>query len=55
MSQVHVTLPDGSTREVPKGTPVVEFAKSVLPFDQDPPEADATLAKAIEVLKALPR
>lgn len=31
MSQVHVTLPDGSTREVPKGTPVVEFAKSVLP------------------------
>ena len=27
----------------------------VVPFDQDPPEADATLAKAIEVLKALPR
>ena len=31
MSQVTVTLPDGSQRSVPSGTPVREFASGVLP------------------------
>ena len=31
MSQVHITLPDGSTREVPRGTSVREFASTTLP------------------------
>jgi threonyl-tRNA synthetase len=31
MSNVLITLPDGSTRDVPRGTTVVEFAKSALP------------------------
>ena len=31
MSQITVTLPDGSQRSVPKGTPVREFASGVLP------------------------
>ncbi len=31
MSQVTITLPDGSQRSVPAGTPVREFASSVLP------------------------
>lgn len=31
MPDVHITLPDGSTRNVPQGTLVVDFAKSVLP------------------------
>ena len=31
MSQVTVTLPDGSTRVVPKGTPVRDLAESISP------------------------
>ncbi len=31
MSNVTITLPDGSQRSVPSGTPVREFAASVLP------------------------
>ena len=31
MSQITVTLPDGSQREVPRGTSVRDFASSALP------------------------
>ena len=31
MDQIHVTLPDGSVKEFPKGTTPVEIAKSISP------------------------
>ena len=31
MEQIHVTLPDGSVKEFPKGTTPVEIAKSISP------------------------
>jgi threonyl-tRNA synthetase len=31
MDQIHVTLPDGSVREVPKGTTALEIARSISP------------------------
>ena len=32
MSQISITLPDGSVRSVPSGTPVRDFASSALPL-----------------------
>ena len=31
MDQIHVTLPDGSVKEVPKGTTPLDIAKSISP------------------------
>jgi len=31
MDQIHVTLPDGSVKEFPKGVTPVEIAKSISP------------------------
>ena len=31
MEQIHVTLPDGSVKEVPKGTTPIDIAKSISP------------------------
>jgi threonyl-tRNA synthetase len=43
MSQITITLPDGSTRQVPPGTPVLEIAKDI-----SPRLADAALAAKVD-------
>ena len=45
MDQIHVTLPDGSVKEFPKGTTPVEIAKSI-----SPRLADAALVATEQVL-----
>jgi threonyl-tRNA synthetase len=44
MDQIHVTLPDGSVKDVPKGTTPVEIAKSI-----SPRLADAALVARVTV------
>src|SRR5258708_39410914 len=44
---IHVTLPDGSAREVPKGTTALDIAKSI-----SPRLADAALIAKIKLLAA---
>ncbi|HXM35385.1 MAG TPA: TGS domain-containing protein, partial [Pyrinomonadaceae bacterium] len=47
---IHITLPDGSQREVPKGTTPLDIAKSI-----SPRLADAALAAKIKQSAASPQ
>ena len=45
MEQIHVTLPDGSVKDVPKGTTPIDIAKSI-----SPRLADAALVAKVSAM-----
>ena len=55
LTTARYTLGDGTTIHTRGLRPDVLVEVPVVPFDEAPPAADATLTRAIEVLKALPR
>jgi threonyl-tRNA synthetase len=56
MSSISITLPDGSTREVPAGTPVREFAATALPASLSRKALAATVdGRMVDLSHALER
>ncbi len=55
MSDIHITLPDGSSKDVPKGTTALEVAKSISPRLADAALAAKTNGDLIDLTRPLDR
>jgi len=54
MDQIHVTLPDGSVKEFPKGVTPVEIAKSISPRLAEAGWSSAAVRNAEGISASLP-